>query len=292
MAQSIHKSVKRWHERRWAIVLLLLVGLIAYLSMLKPSNEGAWREEHARPVFAELVGRSVTIHNIRDFRRDEHQQATGQEYCSKTWELDDIERLWFGLSHFGPFGLAHSFLSVEFNDGEYLSISIEGRLRPGEDYNPLMGVLRQYTKIYVVGTEQDIIGRRSHRRGETVLLYPVNVNSEDAEQFFLALITDANAIYKTPEFYNLILDNCLTNLLKRVARLSQISATDIRVLVPGHTDRLTYAFGITPDDISFESARQHALIDPTVVGIDDSFFSAKIRCGWSKYTGLNFPACH
>jgi len=292
MAQSGDKSAKRWYEGRWGMALLLLVSLILYLSMLKPSNEGPWREEHARPAYTELAGRSVTIHNIRDFRRDEHQQATNQEYFSKTWELDDIERIWFGLSHFGPFGLAHSFLSVEFNDGEYLSISIEARLRPGQVYNPLMGVLRQYTKIYIAGTEQDIIGRRSHRRGETVLLYPVNSTREDMERFFLALITDANAIHKTPEFYNLIRDNCLTNLLKHVARFSQVSATDIRVLVPGHTDRLTYVFGITPDDIPFESARQHALIDPTVVGLNDPFFSAKIRCGWSSYGGLNFPACH
>jgi hypothetical protein len=63
------------------------------------------------------------------------------------------------------------------------------------------------------------------------------------------------------------------------------------VLLPGHTDRLTYAFGITPDDIPFESARQRALIDPTFGGINEPDFSAKIRCGWSDYAGLNIPAC-
>jgi hypothetical protein len=63
------------------------------------------------------------------------------------------------------------------------------------------------------------------------------------------------------------------------------------VLLPGHTDRLTYAFGITPDDIPFESARQRALVDPANGAIDDPNFSTSIRCGWSNYAGLNIPAC-
>ncbi len=291
MTQTRNRPVKPWYRSRWAIVLLLLACLSLYLSMLTASSQGPWREDHGRPVYAEVAGRSVTLHNVRNFRDDDAQQATSREYFSKTFDLDELERIWFGLSHFGPYGLAHSFLSIEFSDGEYLGISIEARLRPGQVYGPLKGLFRQYTKIYIAATEQDVIGRRSHRRGESVFLYPVSAPREDMERFFLALITDANAAYETPEFYNTILDNCLTSLLKHAARFSEVSVADIRVLLPGHTDRLTYAFGITPDDIPFESARQRALIDPTFGGINEPDFSAKIRCGWSDYAGLNIPAC-
>lgn len=258
---------------------------------MTPSNEGPWRDEQDKSLYAELAGRSVTLHNIRDLRSDDPQQAPGRPYFSKTFQLDDIERIWFGLSHFGPYGLAHSILSIEFSDGEYVAISIEARTRLGQVYHPVRGLFRQYTKVYIAATEQDIIGRRLHQRGETVLLYPVIVPRENMERFFLALIADANALYETPEFYNTILDNCLTNLVKNSARMSEISVTDSRMLLPGRVDRLTYAFGITPDDIPFESARQRALTDPNLAGMDDPLFSEKIRCGWNGYAGMNIPAC-
>jgi hypothetical protein len=271
--------------------LLLLVCLAIYLLALAPGEQGPWRKDHERPMFAELSGRSVTIHNIRNFRYDDDRQVTSAEYLSKSWPLDDLEQIWFGLSHFGPVGLAHSFLSAKFRDGSYLSISIEARLRPGQGYNPLLGLFRQYTKIYIAGTEQDIIGLRSHLRSEKVLLYPVRNTRESREQYFLSVINDANDLSEAPAFYNTILDNCLTNLLRHSARLSEISASDLRVLLPGLTDGLTYAFGITPDDIPFEEARQRALVDPSRGSIDQPGFSSTIRCGWSGYAGRDIPAC-
>jgi hypothetical protein len=280
MARPDGAAVKPWYKRRWTLLMLVPVCVALYLAIQTPSNEGPWREDHERSAFAELSGRSLTVHNIRNFRYEDGQKITSREYLSKTWQLDDIEHTWFGLSHFGPFGLAHSFISIEFRDGEHLALSIEARLRPGQIYNPIAGLFRLYPKIYIAATEQDIIGVRSHQRGETVLLYPVDETPEASAEYFLALLNDANALQDEPEFYNTVLDNCLTNLLKYAADFAEISVTDFRVLLPGHTDRLTYAFGITPADIPFESARQLARIDPTLFSIDDPDFSAKIRCGW------------
>ncbi len=282
MARPDGAAVKPWYKRRWTPLLLVPVCLALYLAIQTPSNEGPWREDHERSAFAELSGRSLTVHNIRNFRYEDGQKITSREYLSKTWQLDDIEHTWFGLSHFGPFGLAHSFISIEFRDGEHLALSIEARLRPGQIYNPIAGLFRLYPKIYIAATEQDIIGVRSHQRGETVLLYPVDETPEASAEYFLALLNDANALQDEPEFYNTVLDNCLTNLLKYAADFAEISVTDFRVLLPGHTDRLTYAFGITPADIPFEWARRLARIDPTLFSIDDPDFSAKIRCGWHR----------
>lgn len=284
-------AARPWYKSRRASVLIVLACAALYLLLQTPSGDGPWRDDHARSAYAELSGRSLTVHNIRNIRHGDARQADGTEYFSRTWHLDKLERVWFGLSHFGPYGLAHSFLSLEFSDGEYLGISIEARMRPGQRYRPMMGLFRQYTKIYIAATEQDVIGLRSHRRGENVLLYPVNGTKEDAQRFILKLFDDANAAYENPEFYNTILDNCLTNLLKHAVRLSEVSAADIRVLLPGHTDRLTYAFGITPDDMPFDVGRKRALVDPALGGIDHPDFSALIRCGWNRYSGLNFPVC-
>jgi hypothetical protein len=259
--------------------------------MLEPADEGIWREEHERGMVAELSGRKLTIHNIRDFRYGDNSMVLHKEYLSRSWQLDDIEQMWFGLSHFGPAGLAHSFLSIQFSNDSYLSLSIEARLRPGQSYGPFLGLFRQYPKIYIAGTEQDIIGWRSQIRGERVMIYPVSGTKESTEQFFLSLIADANELQDAPAFYNTILDNCLTNLLKHSARASEISVADFRVLLPGHMDRLTYTLGITPDDIPFDEARQRSWVDPVRGDIDDPNFSSKIRCGWNGYAGERVPAC-
>jgi hypothetical protein len=282
MAQPDRASFKPWYTRRWLLLLLIPFCMGVYLAIQTPSDDGPWREGHERPAYAELSDDALTLHNIRNFRYENGQEITSRAYFSKTWQLDDIERTWFGLSHFGPFGLAHSFISIEFRDGETLALSIEARLRPGQVYSPIAGLFRKFPKIYVAATEQDVIGVRSHQRGETVLLYPIDDTPERSTEFFLALLNDANALRDEPQFYNTILDNCLTNLLKHGADFEEVSAADLRVLLPGHADRLTYAFGITPADIPFETARRRATIDPALGQIDDPDFTVKIRSGWRQ----------
>ncbi|MEH6581528.1 MAG: DUF4105 domain-containing protein [Halioglobus sp.] len=285
--------VKRWYKKPWLYALLPIALLAIVVLLHSPSNEGPWKPEQRRTAFARQEGRSLIVHNIRDFRYDRRGAAIrSQEYLDKRYDLDELQGIWFGLSHFGPYGLAHSFLSFEFGPGQYLVLSVEARQRPGQHYQPVMGLLRKYTKIYVASTEQDVIGVRSQLRGERVLLYPVvKDGNSTAEELLLALIDDMNALHEQPEFYNTLLDNCLTNLLKHSTSFEDISAVDLRVLLPGHTDRLTYALGTTPNTMSFDTARNMATVDPSLTAIDDDDFSDRIRCGWHGYGKLQFPAC-
>jgi hypothetical protein len=279
--------------RLLTILAALFFILLAYLALQSPNNEGPWKPEQATTAVATLQGRTVTINNIRDFRYNENgSQIIEENYLQQSYSLDDLQRIWFGLSHFGPYGLAHSFLSFEFSDGQYLVLSVEARQRPQQNYNPVLGLLREYTKIYVMATERDVIGVRSHKRGERVLLYPViDSSGPSTEAFFLALIEDMNSLHTDAAFYNTLLDNCLTNLLKHTASIDEISFTDFRVLLPGHTDRLTYALGSTPSDIPFEDARRLATVNPKNSHIDDANLSQLLRCGWHGYPGLDLPDC-
>ena len=184
--------------------------LFAWLQLQVPSNEGPWHEAQVRTAWVEFAGREFTVHNVRDFRYGEDRRALSLDYEDQHYHLDNLQRGWFGLSHFGPMGLAHTFLSFEFHDGDqarYLVLSIEGRLRPDQRYKPLAGLFRRYTLISIFATERDVIGLRSHVRGERVLLYPVNASRENVESIFLALVADTNELYESPAFYNTILDN-------------------------------------------------------------------------------------
>ncbi|MEH6588660.1 MAG: DUF4105 domain-containing protein [Halioglobus sp.] len=281
-------------KRRLLIILFTLVFiLLGYLSLQSAVNDGPWKPEQATTAVAKLNGRTLTIKNIRDFRYSKNGNRVIEEnYLEQSYSLDELERIWFGLSHFGPYGLAHSFLSFEFSDGEYLVLSVEARQRPQQNYNPLLGLMREYTKIYVMATERDVVAVRSHQRGERVLLYPViDSKGPSSEAFLLALIDDMNALDANAEFYNTILDNCLTNLLKHTVSIENISVTDYRILLPGHTDRLTYGLGTTPNDIPFEEARQRATVDPDRSRPGEPNFSQQLRCGWQGYQGLKLPGC-
>lgn len=288
-----HPSAHRpWYRRWWGICLILLVVPGAYLAVQVPTDAGSWHESHERSALFELRDRQLIVRNVRDFRYAPDRRAVKRDYLEKTLDLNQLTGMWFALSHFGPFGLAHTMVSFEFADGKYLALSVEARLRPGQFYNPWRGMFRQYAKIYVASTEQDVFGLRSHIRGETMLLYPVISESRaDVETYLLDLVEDATALHQQPEFYNTILDNCLTNLLKRGVRVSEVSPADFRVLIPGHSDRLSYALGITPDDISFTEARRRATVDPALAPIDDGAFSAALRCGWNDYLDRETALC-
>ncbi|MBT5685164.1 MAG: DUF4105 domain-containing protein [Gammaproteobacteria bacterium] len=238
----------------------------------------------------EFDDRRLTVHNLRDFRYGADLRALSADYVDQDFNLDNLQRAWFGLSHFGPRGMAHSFLSFEFDTGDgprYLALSIEARLRPEQKYKPLAGMFRRYTKIAVFSTEQDVIGLRSHMRGERVLLYPVDSTREKLETFFRAMVNDANALHEAPAFYNTVFDNCLTNLLKNTALADNLSFGDLRVLLPGRSDRITYAFDITPSDLPFDEARERATVDPAHAEINDDHFSASLRCGWAAEACLS-----
>ena len=274
---------KSWDRRKWVIVSGIVIALFAWLQLQIPSNAGPWHEAQGRTAWVEFAGRTFKVHSVRDFRYGADGRVVSADYMDQNFSLDNLQRGWFGLSHFGPLGLAHSFLSFEFSDGgepRYLALSIEGRLRPNQRYKPLEGMLRRYTTIAIVSTEQDVIGLRSHVRGERVLLYPVITSREDLEEVFLALAEDANELHEAPAFYNTVLDNCLTNLIKHTAIMENIAFADLQVLLPGRTDRLTYALDITPADLPFDEARQRATIDPSFSEIDGPEFSASLRCGW------------
>ena len=50
--------------------------------------------------------------------------------------------------------LAHTFLSIEFNDGRCISISFEARRVKGERYHPWKGLWRSYELYLLIGYEE------------------------------------------------------------------------------------------------------------------------------------------
>ena len=268
--------------RLFRIFAVLLFGAAALLTLVAqlrlPSHDGDWQRVHGVLPQAEVDGDRLTVRNLRNFTYDENGQVREARYEDRGYDLSGLDSVWYGLSHFAPLGLAHSFLSFGFEGGEYLALSVEARLETHQSYNPFLGLLRNYELIYVAADERDVIGVRSHIRGEEVLLYEIQIAPARTRELLLIMLGTMNELHDRPRFYNTLLDNCTTNILQHAERLTRWDLfTDYRVILPGYSDALAYELGAIAGDLPFEEARDRARIDPAGVALGDPSFSAAIR---------------
>jgi hypothetical protein len=191
-----------------------------------------------------------------------------------------MQNVWYGISHFGENGLAHVLLSFEFNDNRFLALSIEARLQDKDvkGYHPLKGLFGAYTKTIVLATEQDVIGLRTHVRGEPFYLYKLQIPELYTKALLLNFLRKAQALNVTPAFYNSIIDNCMTGLLAESHQFQSITSwMDTRILLPGNSDELAYELGFIQTNKPFDAIRKAALVEPSVTDLEDPDFSNKIR---------------
>ena len=93
------------------------------------------------------------------------------------------------------------------------------------------------------------------------------------------MIERANQLAEKPEFYNLITNNCTTNVARHINRISPNRVPyHWRVMLPGHSDRLAYDLGLLATDESFERTKLLARVNrEAYIYRDDPDFSARIR---------------
>ena len=249
----------------------------------KPSNDLSFAQGNKVLSSSTLQQGALNIHNVRDFRYNDDTSVKNTRYIDQTFLLSSLKQTWLGISHFHAGGLAHVFLSFEFTPSpdalpQYLVVSIEARLTEDQIYSPIKGMFRQYTKIVVLATEQDVIGLRTHIKKERVLLYPLRMNNIQQQALLLNFIRLANDLNAHAEFYNTLTDNCLTGLMAQSQYFKDNSHTfDYRILLPGYADDLAHQLGVINVEGSLGEIRQQATINPKNIDIQDPLFSQLIR---------------
>jgi hypothetical protein len=175
--------------------------------------------------------------------------------------------------------IAHTMLSFGLADGQHVVFSVEARLEQGEDYAMIPSATKQFELMWVVGTERDLIRLRTDVRDVDVYLYPIKATPQQVQRVFLACIARVNEIARQPEFYDLITNNCTTNIVDMVNSLRPGSIPfDIRVLLPGHSDKLAYDLGLLAVEGPFEQIKAASKINLTAqLNSDSPYFSQAIR---------------
>ena len=261
------------------IISLIFLLLGAMFVRRKPSNNRAWSADQKILPYTKFNGNKAHIYNIRNFKyKTEHDYK--KQYYDKIFNLDDIKSAYYILEPFrGYKGAAHTFLSFEFKNDEFIAISIEIRKKGGDKFSAIKGLFKGFEIMYVIGDERDLIGLRANHRKDKVYVYPINMSKEKIRNLFLDMLKRANKLKEKPEFYNTVSNTCLTNILKHTNNLSQKKIPySLKILLPEKSDYLLHKFGFFKTKLSIEKAREKFLInDLAKKYADDPDFSIKIR---------------
>ena len=268
---------------RWKILLLVISPLLIlniYYLFTTPTNGGTWQSHYERLATVNLTGNIANIHNFRRARYNESGETISISWSDRTVNLDELDSVWYGISVFASPGLAHTFLSFDFGDNDPVVISVEARMRPEQYYHPLTGALDDYTLIYVLADERDVIGVRTHKRPDDVYFMPINVSRERSQKMFIDMISRANSLEHTPEFYNTFTSNCTNSIMKDTKVPAWQYYLDPRIILPGFSDRIAYQYGVLDQGYSREAVRKASLIRATNFKIEDPDFYNNVRASY------------
>ncbi len=271
--------VRRFWRKIAALAALFGAVLIWWLT-LKPSNEGNWQQDVAQLASAEINGDEVTFHNVRncDYR-------TETDYTPR-WEMrsvriSQITGIDLAINYWGSPYIAHPIVSFQFSDAPPLCFSIETRKKVGQSYSAIEGLYRQFTLIYIVADERDVIRvRTNYRKGEDIYLYRTTISPGQARQRFLEYIRSLNAMREKPRWYNAITTNCTTSI--RTQRPSgKRTPWDWRILLNGKGDEMMYERHlIVTGGLPFAELKTRSLINSRAQAANTSpDFSQLIRGG-------------
>jgi Domain of unknown function (DUF4105) len=270
---------RRGRIRGWLLGLgLVSLSILVWMAWHTPRHDRLWAMGQERLARVDFEGDQVRIHDFRFFRYRVDGSVAKTAYETRAFRADDLASVWLGISHFGRFGMAHTFMSFGFKDGRNLAISIEARREKDEGYNPLAGLFRKYDLIHVVGDERDIVGVRSHIRNERVYLYRLNLSPWQAENLFVSMLTVVNEIYQSPRFYNTLMDNCLTGIVRYAKAIPFWQRwVDYRLILPGFFDEVAYGLGVLAGEGALKDLQVRALVPTDGYSPDDPAFSIKAR---------------
>jgi len=260
---------------------LLMLGL---WSFHRPSNDLTWSDDQAKLATAEFAENSVTLHNIR---HAVYRSTTDYDihWETKTYGLHRIRSVEFVVEPFSSWrGVAHTFLTFGFDDGEYVAISVEIRREIHASYSPFKGLFRQYEIMYVIGDERDIIALRTHFRQNPVYLFPIRATHEQVRALFVDMLQRANSLAEKPEFYNTLTNTCSSNIVRHFNKLrAKPLPFDWRVLFPGYADELARELGLIDAEGGMDALRRRFLVATCdAKDIDDPDWSANLRRGFSR----------
>ena len=279
-------SFARWRKRLLVAYSILFSAILSWwLFAINPSNERQWQTDVAKLSYATFDGDIVTVHDIRnvDYRSEFDFMPA---YYTKTYDINKLDGVdLFAVYWMGP-AIAHTIISFNFGDKDYLAVSIEARKELNEGYSTIKGFFRQYELMYIVADERDVIRLRTNYRKdpqEDVYLYRLKAPQENARRLFLEYLGKINELHEKPAFYNTLLDNCTTAIWFNTRVNPKHLPFSWKILLSGYLPEYLYESKALATRIPFDELQRQAHINPVAQAADQSpDFSQRIRANLEK----------
>jgi hypothetical protein len=189
------------------------------------------------------VGNNVIINNIRNnlYRTTDDFDV---RYYNKNFDIKKLKKAYLITDPFGNLA-SHTMLDFEFENGESVVLSVEIRREEGEVFENFKGMFRGYELYYVWSSELDVVKLRTNYRKDNVYMYPLKMSESNIQKLFVEALKRTNELKNNPEFYNILFNNCTTNLAEMLQRVyDKKIIVDWRYLAPAYAEGLSMKYDL------------------------------------------------
>lgn len=270
-----------WRDQAPYAAPLVFVAAIGawtwWWNSIRATTSLGWVVENARQATAQVVDEVLVVRDLRNF------EWLGGRDCVPRWEarrfpLGQLTAIDLFTSTWGDPRVAHLIVSFVFSEGPPLAFSIETRREVRERWSMLAGFMKSYELILIAADERDVIRVRSNVREEKVSRYRLKSTPQMRRKLLDLYVEQMNALATRPRFYNTLLRNCTTEVVRILSAAGRRVPLDWRVLVSGHVPRYLHELGLLEDTRPFDEVAADADIVAAAKAADDSVdFWKRIR---------------
>jgi len=279
---SLTLMIALWQGRAAAGFLAFAAAfgaLLLWWRRIEPSNDRIWADDVAQMTTGTVDGNRITLRNVRNFDWRSNTDYT-QRWETRHYDLDRLNSVDMIMSYWTGPAIAHMLISFGFDDGEHVVFSVEIRRERIESFSEIGGFFKEFELSVIAADERDVIRVRTNVRGEDTYLYRLRMPVSAMRSLFLGYIDEANALVRTPRFYNTVTVNCTTLVYQMMQRIVGYLPLSHRLIFSGYLPEYVYRVGGLDQRYSIKELRALGRISERARGAERSdTFSADIRRG-------------
>jgi hypothetical protein len=267
----------------------LFGALLIWWRGILPSNERIWADDVSQMTMGSVDADRVTLYNVRNFDWRSDTDYT-QRWETRSYDLGRLNSVDMIVSYWTVPAIAHMLISFGFGSGEHVVFSVEVRRRKIGNFSEIGGFFKEFELSIIAADERDVIRVRTNVRGEDAYLYRVRMPESAMRSLFLGYVEQANALVRTPRFYNTLTANCTTLVYHMMKRIVGYLPLSYRLILSGYLPEYVYRVGGLDQRYSLQELRARGRITERAKKADRSdTFSADIRQGIAQIDSAELP---
>lgn len=225
-----------WSGRPWAGIicyLLLFIALLSWWGRLEPTHDRDWADDLAHITTGVVDGDQVTLQNVRNFTwRDEDDYDARWE--TRQYDLSQLRSVDLITSQWGMPGIAHILVSFGFEDGRFITFTVEIRRERDQSFSAIGGFFKQFELNVIAADERDAVLVRTNVRGEDGHIYRVEMPESAMGELFIAYVEEGNKLQAEPRYYHTVTANCTIIVYNMMDRIIDGLPMDVRLLLSAY----------------------------------------------------------